>query len=337
MAIKKDYLIAKRNILNEVRANCMTEQEIRFFTIYLAKINSKDVSTRLVRFSVDDFQRILELGKAKISHLKTVAYSLLSKCVSIPTENGGLTAFQLFRKVTIDKDDNGDWYVEIDAHDDALPLMFEFKRDFFTYKLWNALRLRSANQIRFYEILKQYEGLGERTLSIEELRELIGIAKDEYTQYRYFKRDVIDVSQKALKEYTDLAFDYEPIKKGRGGKVSKIKFRIEKNENYTGQITLAEFIEQQPEGGIIEEEPLKNRLEERIDLLSTACDGLYTMREDLLVLHDMTMKMGLFDDLEATNYVASKYHEMLSFIGKGGDVKNRQAYFKGMIKKDLPK
>jgi len=50
--IKKEYLVEKRNTLNEVRSNNMTLQELRLFSIYLARINSRDVSTRIVRFTM---------------------------------------------------------------------------------------------------------------------------------------------------------------------------------------------------------------------------------------------------------------------------------------------
>lgn len=58
MAIKKSNLIEKRNILNEVRQNNMTLQEIRFFSIYLSKINARDLSTRTVTFPLQDFQKL---------------------------------------------------------------------------------------------------------------------------------------------------------------------------------------------------------------------------------------------------------------------------------------
>ena len=109
--------------------------------------------------------------------MKTVTNSLLSKVVNVPTERGGYTGFQLFKRCRVDIDDNAEWYIEIDAHDEALPLMFEFKDKYFSYQLWNALRLKSPNQLRMYEILKQYEKIGMRILSIEELRNLLGIDK----------------------------------------------------------------------------------------------------------------------------------------------------------------
>lgn len=87
--------------------------------------------------------------------------------------------------------------MEINASDDALPLMFEFKNRYFTYELWNALRLKSPNQVRMYEILKQYEKIGTRTLTIKELRNLLGIAPNEYQRWERFRVRVLDSCQQA--------------------------------------------------------------------------------------------------------------------------------------------
>ena len=36
--------------------------------------------------------------------------------------------------------------MEINASDDALPLMFDFKNRYFKYELWNALRLKVVHR-----------------------------------------------------------------------------------------------------------------------------------------------------------------------------------------------
>ena len=59
-------IVQKQNILNEIRANNLTLQELRFFSIYLSKINSRDISTRTVKFKLTDFQKIMNF-KAQIS------------------------------------------------------------------------------------------------------------------------------------------------------------------------------------------------------------------------------------------------------------------------------
>jgi plasmid replication initiation protein len=243
MPISKDSLIEKRNVLNEIRPNSMTLQELRFFSIYLAKINSQDISTRVVRFSLMDFQKIMELGKLNLIQLRGTVDSLLSKIVGIALETGGFARFQLFKKAVFTQDEISGWYIEIDAHDDALPLMFEFKEKYFTYELWNALRLKSANQIRMYEILKQYEHAGERTVTVKDLRELLGIGADEYKRFNNFRDRVLDACQEALEMYTDIKYTYEPAgRRGKGGKINAVRFTITKNKNHVDQISLADFI-----------------------------------------------------------------------------------------------
>ena len=130
--IKGTELIEKRNILNEIRKTNMTLQQLRFLSIYLSKINARDLSTRIVRFPLADFQKIMGLGKMNIQSFKNTVDSLLRNIVHIPTPTGGLTAFTLFTECTLEKDEKGDWYVEINAHDKALPLMFDFKSHYFT-------------------------------------------------------------------------------------------------------------------------------------------------------------------------------------------------------------
>lgn len=241
------YRIEKRNVLNELRSSNLTLQQLRLFSLYLAKINPRDISTREVKFKLDDYCRIMGLGKPKIEYLQKSTNDLLSKVVNIPNENGkGYKAFQLFKECVVYEDENDhEWYIKIDAHDNALPLMFDFQKEYFTYKVWNVLSLKSPNQIRMYEILKQYENLGSRELTINDLRELLGIAQDEYIGrkgWSNFKTRVIDSCKQALKESTDICFDYERGAVGPGGSWQTIIFHIKRNDEYISNLSIEEFL-----------------------------------------------------------------------------------------------
>ncbi|MDE5947057.1 MAG: replication initiation protein, partial [Oscillospiraceae bacterium] len=225
--------------------NNMSLQELRFFSIYLSKINARNVSTRCVRFSLSDFQKIMNIGKMNIRHFKKSINCLLCKVVHIPTDNGGLSSFQLFKKVNLFKDDTEKWFVEIDAHDDALPLFFNLKGNYFSYELWNALRLKSVNQLRMYELLKQRENLGKFEIKISELRKFLFINPDEYNRLVDFKNRILDSCQKALSENTDICYTYECGKRGSRGKWLTIIFHIYANKNYKDPMGLDEFIDKQ--------------------------------------------------------------------------------------------
>lgn len=305
--IKGTEIVEKRNILNEIRKTNMTLQQLRFFSIYLSKINARDLSTRIVRFPLSDFQKIMGIGRMNIQHFKSTVDGLLQNIVHIPTPTGGLTAFTLFTECTLEKDENGDWYVEINAHDKALPLMFDFKSHYFTYQLWNALQLKSATQIRMYELLKQYEHLGKREIAVSELRELLGISPNEYPRWDRFKDRILNSCQKALAENTDICFTYERGKSGgRGGKWLTIVFHIRKNKSYVDRLSLKDFIDLQPEPQVIEEtevvkpEPQKQQdpvtADELTETAETAVkgtlDGDFTPKQIVLLCKILSMKVS---------------------------------------------
>lgn len=350
MAIKGKELIEKRNILNEVRKNNMTLQELRFFSIYLSKINARDLQTRIVRFPLTDFQKIMEFGRLNTAQLKATTDSLLGKVVSVPTERGGYKSFQLFKECTVDKDEFEQWYVEIDAHDKALPLMFDFKKEYFTYELWNALKLKSPNQLRMYELLKQYEGLGERKITLKDLRELLGITENEYPRWDNFKRRILDGSQEALRENTDLCFDYEPIKSGR--KITGVRFIIKKNSEHVDQLSLDDFIDQQ-EDAVMDEEEAAEKKAEIYEARENICVGFGDKIFDEFTIEELEELRGLaWDNVEvedlneavvnqmgliyAKKLAVCKYIEQKIRMvnAKGDDVKSRYGFIKGAVDED---
>ena len=341
--IKKDYIVTKRNVLNEIRANSMTLQELRFFSIYLSKINANDISTRVVRFSLADFRSIMELdSRIKPDYMKQVTNNLLCKVVNISDDRGGYIGFQLFKECKVSMDWSGEWYIEIDAHDKALPLMFEFKEKFFSYQLWNALRLKSSNQFRMYEILKQYENVGTRVIAIDELKELLGIEKKEYALFNNLKKWVLDACKQALSENTDIEFTYEPYgKRGKGGKILFLKFTIQKNENFVEQLTLDDFIESNndtfgydPQSQEKEEE---SPYDERMIFLSDACDNEFSIRE-IIVLHDLMVERlpyeKISDQTKCYDYLAQKYRYM-NMRAEKNPIKHRFSYMKNIIAKEM--
>ena len=237
--IKKNALVIKTNKLNEAQYEDISAEGLKLAIVYFSQINPSDISTRIVRFNLDEFTRAMDLKEGKnIQYFNNLAKKLLKQVASVPNSSGGFKAFPLFKTFDLDKDkETGEWYIEINAHDDALDLMFNFKNKYFKYELWNIIYLRSNNQIRIYELLKQYENLGERELSISQLRFFLDIKDNQYIGANGFKnlRIKIEACQKALKEKTDICFDFKRGKTGRGGKWLSIIFKIHPNLSVKSQ------------------------------------------------------------------------------------------------------
>ena len=49
-------------------------------------------------------------------------------------------------------------------------------------------------------------------MTLQELRDKLGICQNEYKRWDNFKRKILDGSQQALEENTDICFDYDLIK-----------------------------------------------------------------------------------------------------------------------------
>ena len=108
------------------------------------------------------------------------------------------------------------------------PYLLQLKQHFTKYNIQNVVHLNS-HAIRMYEILKRYEyEKNGVTLDVEtQLKRWLGI-ENKYKQYYEFKRWVLLDSQKQLKKYTDIAFEFEPAKKS-GKRVIALKFTIFEN------------------------------------------------------------------------------------------------------------
>lgn len=81
--------------------------------------------------------------------------------------------------------------------------LIDLKKEFTEYMLTTALRLDSNHAIRIYEILKQYEKIGERKCTVKELREWLGL-KNEYKRINDLKEKVIKVALNEISLKTDI-------------------------------------------------------------------------------------------------------------------------------------
>lgn len=219
LQIKENNIVSKSNILIEANSRLnLVEQKILLCLASNIEPNDRDFKT--YTFPIRQFHDLLGLsGSTKYTELSKITKELLSKVIEI---RAGEELIQVsWLSSAIYNRNKG----TIDMRFDPLlkPFLLELSSKFTSYRLANVVKLKSTYAIRIYELLKQYEDLKERTISLENLRYYLD-AMDVYPNYANFKQRVLKPSQKELEQKTDISFEFEEIKIGR--KVQKIRFII---------------------------------------------------------------------------------------------------------------
>ncbi|MFT4142004.1 MAG: replication initiation protein [Bacillus sp. (in: firmicutes)] len=219
LQIKETNIVSKSNTLIEAnyRLN-LVEQKI--LLCLASNIEPKDRDFKTYTFPIKQFHELLGLhGSTKYSELSKITKKLMSKVMEIRLGDEIIQVSWL--SAAIYNKNRG----TIDMRFDPLlkPFFLELSNKFTSYRLANVVKLKSTYAIRIYELLKQYENLRERVISLENLRYYLD-AMNIYPSYANFKQRILSPSKKELDLKTDISFKFEEIKSGR--KVTKIKFII---------------------------------------------------------------------------------------------------------------
>jgi hypothetical protein len=214
----ENNLVRKSNYLIEASYK-LSLVEQRLIMVLASMIKASDAEFKKYPLAIKDFATLLELkNRDEYSHLKGITKRLLTRAFSMKLPDALLQIGWLSSAKYLE----GKGVVELCFDPELKPYLLQLKERFTSYKLKNVIQLKSSFSIRIYELLKQYEKVGERTFLLEKLRELLGIEPTQYKLYGDFKRKVILVAQHELGEKTDISFEYEEIKIGRS--VGKIRF-----------------------------------------------------------------------------------------------------------------
>ncbi len=230
----KNRIVRKSNFLIEASYK-LTAIEHKIILTLVASLNAEDKELKKYSFRVKNLVSILGLSNPnEYKHLNKITENLLKKVLVLKTEDETLQTHWLSSAKYI----KGEGIVELKFDSEIKPFLLELKKRFTNYPLRYALRLRSQFSIRIYELLKQYEKLGNRLFEVSELRRILGIGKDQYRQYTDFKKRVILVAQAELVEKTDLSFEFEELKMGHS--VGQIRFIIKTKPLDVAQIMALE-------------------------------------------------------------------------------------------------
>lgn len=220
--IDKNNLVVKSNKLVEGAYQLQTREQRLILTL-CSMVQYNDIELTGYMIKISELSAILEV-ETGYTQIAEVAKGLLKKTLIIAEEDGPL----MINWLSSVKHHQRKGVIEFSFDPKLKPYLLHLKSLFTKYQLSNILKLRSSYSIRIYELLKQYEKIGQRTFTIAELRQKLGVPESTYKAYGDFKRRILTFAQMELTECTDLTFDAFEIKEGR--KVEKITFLIRANK-----------------------------------------------------------------------------------------------------------
>ena len=111
----------------------------------------------------------------------------------------------------------------------VLPLITQLEKHLTSYELQQVASLNSSYAVRLYEVLIAWRTIGKTPqITVEDLRNKLGVVKGEYERMSNFKSRVLDYSIEQINRHTDIEASYEQHKQGRNVSGFTFKFKIKK-------------------------------------------------------------------------------------------------------------
>lgn len=215
-------LVIKSNKLIEARYELsLNEQKIILYAV--SKLDTTKDKFNILELEIKEFMELLDTSQFRYTEIRELVSNLMSKQVRIETDKRDLVA-NWISSIDYIKDTG---LIELEFSEKLIPYLLQLKERFTRYQLNNILHLKNKHSIRIYELLKQYQKIGQREFTINELKKIL-MLENKYKQFRDFNKSVLKLTMEEINEFTDLIIDIDYIKKGR--KVESIKYKIESKD-----------------------------------------------------------------------------------------------------------
>lgn len=304
------HLVVKSNNLIQARYDLnLNEQKIILYAV--SKLDRSKDNFNIIPIGVKKFYKLLGTSTERYTELREMIIKLREKTLIIETDEGEIITGWISSLEY--KRDKG--IIELEFSHKLIPYLLQLKEQFTRYQIKNILYLSNKHSIRIYELLKQYETIGERTFTIDEIKKIL-LLENQYSRFSNFENWVLKPTMEEINDYTDLKVSYEKIKKGRA--IHSIKYKIELKEidDYKAYLEENYNIKDIKAGAGLQDENFNSK--QIMNLYEIACNkmgGDYETETDIL------------------SYININYKAML----EKDNILNRYAYLSDMLEHDRAK
>ena len=214
-----DLTVVKANSLIEASYR-LTLDEMRLLALTIGTMNPKS-DQQVFEFSVSEFVNQFPDVNADRAYtqIKSAIERISERWVKTEDERH-VTKFRWVSSQTYFKKEGR---FKIALTNEIMPYLTQLKGQFTQYQLNHISGFSSVHAIRLYELFTQYKRLGERYISVEELKKWLQL-EDKYDRYNNLNQRVLTPALAEINKKSDLFVGYEPIKRGR--KIIGVEFNI---------------------------------------------------------------------------------------------------------------
>lgn len=240
---QRSYQVVKANEIIQKARYDLNIQELKTLAYIFSKIKPNDTQLQEYSFSIKDYCQVCGIdykNGGNYQYIKGTIKALRDKSFWILDEKGNEVLIGWLQKVRISK---GSGRITVKLDDDLQKYVLGLFDNYTQYELLSTLPMKSNYSFRIYELLKSYAFTKKHTFDVEELKKIL--AAETYTNFKDFRRKVIEVAVKEINLYTDIEISWEPITKGK--KVIQITFYIKQHDTW-GRYLSARRAQDQIEG-----------------------------------------------------------------------------------------
>jgi hypothetical protein len=214
-----DLTVVKANSLIEASYR-LTLDEMRLLALTIGTMNPKS-EQQIFEFSVSEFVNQFPDVNADRAYtqIKSAIERISERWVKTEDEKH-VTKFRWVSSQTYFKKEGR---FKIALTNEIMPYLTQLKGQFTQYQLNHISGFSSIHSIRLYELFTQYKRLGNRYISVEDLKKWLQL-EDKYDRYNNLSQRVLIPALAEINEKSDLFIEYEPIKRGR--KIIGVEFSI---------------------------------------------------------------------------------------------------------------
>ena len=193
--------------------------EQRLILAMISMINPEDEDFREYNIRISDLSKLLGIKSNNFhSEVKKVTKDILGKTLQIERDKKTLQV----NWISSAEYNNNSGFVSLTFDPKLKPYLLQLKQNFTSTALSIVSHFKSFYTIKIYLLLKQYEKIAKRVITVDNLRSYF----PNYQVYGDLKRRVILSAQKEINSKSDINFTF--VEKKLGRKIFELVFHIKK-------------------------------------------------------------------------------------------------------------